>query len=399
MKLKRNIAALLCAGMLISGLAACGSSEVKEYEDSTADPSASMLPVETDLGETTGLEAPDYTYAFEKYSPETVVFRVNGLPITWNELFYWIMYNRSTFEMYFGTIEDWSAANAGNPEQTNNEAILEAAMGYIKEYTSLESNVMEMGVELTDEQKKDVEDIWNQQISQYADGDTELFINDYLKPSFLTEEMYKKLIQIETFFNAGVEKMFGEGAKDCTEEEVAEFVTSADLVAAKHILIKTGGDIDPDTGMPAELDEAAVAEKTAQAEDILSQIKSAADPAAKFDELMNEFSEDTGLVLFPEGYIFDSTKMVAEFNEGTRALEVGEISDLVESTYGYHIIMRVDAKPDMDYDYSNDGRLLTLREAAAISIFDSHMAEWSEEAVVEWEPDFKNLDLAKIFEK
>jgi len=399
MKLKRNIAALLCAGMLISGLAACGSSEVKEYEDSTADPSASMLPVETDLGETTGLEAPDYTYAFEKYSPETVVFRVNGLPITWNELFYWIMYNRSTFEMYFGTIEDWSAANAGNPEQTNNEAILEAAMGYIKEYTSLESNVMEMGVELTDEQKKDVEDIWNQQISQYADGDTELFINDYLKPSFLTEEMYKKLIQIETFFNAGVEKMFGEGAKDCTEEEVAEFVTSADLVAAKHILIKTGGDIDPDTGMPAELDEAAVAEKTAQAEDILSQIKSAADPAAKFDELMNEFSEDTGLVLFPEGYIFDSIKMVAEFNEGTRALEVGEISDLVESTYGYHIIMRVDAKPDMDYDYSNDGRLLTLREAAAISIFDSHMAEWSEEAVVEWEPDFKNLDLAKIFEK
>jgi Parvulin-like peptidyl-prolyl isomerase len=399
MKLKRNIAALLCAGMLISGLAACGSSEVKEYEDSTADPSASMLPVETDLGETTGPEAPDYTYAFEKYSPETVVFRVNGLPITWNELFYWIMYNRSTFEMYFGTIEDWSAANAGNPEQTNNEAILEAAMGYIKEYTSLESNVMEMGVELTDEQKKDVEDIWNQQISQYADGDTELFINDYLKPSFLTEEMYKKLIQIETFFNAGVEKMFGEGAKDCTEEEVAEFVTSADLVAAKHILIKTGGDIDPDTGMPAELDEAAVAEKTAQAEDILSQIKSAADPAAKFDELMNEFSEDTGLVLFPEGYIFDSIKMVAEFNEGTRALEVGEISDLVESTYGYHIIMRVDAKPDMDYDYSNDGRLLTLREAAAISIFDSHMAEWSEEAVVEWEPDFKNLDLAKIFEK
>ena len=399
MKLKRNIAALLCAGMLISGLAACGNSDVKEYGDSTADPSASMQPAETDLGETAGPEAPDYTYAFEKYSPETVVFRVNGLPITWNELFYWIMYNRTSFEMYFGTIEDWSAANAGNPEQTNNEAILEAAMGYIKEYTSLESNVMEMGVELTDEQKKDVEDIWNQQISQYADGDTELFINDYLKPSFLTEEMYKKLIQIETFFNAGVEKMFGEGAKDCTEEEVAEFVTSADLVAAKHILIKTGGDIDPDTGMPAELDEAAVAEKTAQAEDILSQIKSAADPAAKFDELMNEFSEDTGLVLFPEGYIFDSIKMVAEFNEGTRALEVGEISDLVESTYGYHIIMRVDAKPDMDYDYSNDGRLLTLREAAAISIFDSHMAEWSEEAVVEWEPDFKNLDLAKIFEK
>ena len=398
MKLKRNIAAILCAGMLVASLSACTGSGVKEYTDPTADPSASVQPVETDAVETEIPEAPDYTYAFEKYSPETVVMNINGLPITWNELFYWIMYNRNSFEMYFGTIEDWSAANAANPEQTNSEAILEAALGYIKEYTSLESNVKDMGAELSDEQKQTAEEIWLQQIDQYGGGDEEAFI-DLLKMSFLTEDIYKKLIQAETLFYAGIDKMFGEDSKDFTDEEVAEYVESADMLAAKHILIMTRGETDPVTGVTAELEESEIAEKTALAEDILSQIKAASDPAAKFDELMREFSEDTGLAIWPDGYVFGAGKMVAEFEEATRALEVGGISELVESTYGYHIIMRVEANPDMDYDYSNDGRLLTLRQAAAISVFDTHVNNWLEEAVVEWEPGFENLDLAKVFEK
>ena len=394
MKLKRNIAALLCAGMLITSLSACAGSDVRSYE--TPDPSASELPVETDDVDTA---TADYTYAFEKYSPETVVMSINGLPVTWNEFFYWTMYNRSYLEMYFGTIEDWSAANVGNPEQTNNQAILESVEGSIVNYRSLESNLIDMGVELTDEQKVDIENIWLQQVDQYAEGDVEVFLKDYLAPAFLTEDLYKTLIQAETMYFAGAEKMFGDEYKEFSDEEVAEYVTSADLVAAKHILIKTVGDTDPNTGMPVELEESEIAEKTAQAEDIMSQINSAADPAAKFEELMKEFSEDTGLAIFPEGYVFGAGQMVAEFEEGTRALEVGGISELIKSTYGYHIIQRVDTNPDMDYDYSNDGKLLTLRQAAALSVFDSHVTNWLEEAVVKWEPDFENLDFGKIFEK
>ena len=43
------------------------------------------------------------------------------------------------------------------------------------------------------------------------------------------------------------------------------------------------------------LDEATVAQKKAQAEDFLAQLRAAEDPIALFDDLMNEHSEDSGL--------------------------------------------------------------------------------------------------------
>ncbi len=79
--------------------------------------------------------------------------------------------------------------------------------------------------------------------------------------------------------------------------------------------------------------------KKAQAEDLLSQLRSSDDPQTLFDQLMAEYNEDTGEP--SEGYTFGPGEMVDEFYEGTAALEEYEISDLVESQFGYHIIMRL----------------------------------------------------------
>ena len=58
---------------------------------------------------------------------------------------------------------------------------------------------------------------------------------------------------------------------------------------------------------------------------------------------MNQHSEDGGLLLNPEGYIFSaSDSLVGGFREATLALEVGDISDVVETDYGYHIILCTD---------------------------------------------------------
>ena len=57
---------------------------------------------------------------------------------------------------------------------------------------------------------------------------------------------------------------------------------------------------------------------------------------------MNQYSEDTGLEANPDGYVFTSGQMVEPFEEGTRALDYGQISDIVESDYGFHIILRLD---------------------------------------------------------
>ena len=109
---------------------------------------------------------------------------------------------------------------------------------------------------------------------------------------------------------------------------------------------------------------------------------------AKFDELMLANSEDTGLADNPNGYAFTSGKMVEEFETATRALEPGQISDIVESSYGYHIILRLDpatAEP--------------VRLMWSDAQLQSMMDQWVEEAEVTTTETYDNLDVGEFYDK
>ena len=82
---------------------------------------------------------------------------------------------------------------------------------------------------------------------------------------------------------------------------------------------------------------------------------------------MNEYSEDTGLESYPDGYTYQEGEMVDEFYAGTKALEIGEYSRLVESNYGFHIIMRIEP----DHDETVDRIIYNFYETE----MDSHIAE------------------------
>jgi len=101
-----------------------------------------------------------------------------------------------------------------------------------------------------------------------------------------------------------------------------------ELFGAKHILT-----------MFSQFETRAAA--TAQANDILQRLHDGAD----FTTLMHQYSHDGGLFDFPLGYTFTEGDMQPEFEHGTRALEIGEISGLVETIFGYHIILRVEPTP------------------------------------------------------
>ena len=73
------------------------------------------------------------------------------------------------------------------------------------------------------------------------------------------------------------------------------------------------------------------------AKDVLERINNGED----FDKLMNEYTEDPGTKNNPDGYTFHKNEMVKEFEDASFSLRVGEISDIVHSSYGYHIIKRI----------------------------------------------------------
>jgi len=107
-------------------------------------------------------------------------------------------------------------------------------------------------------------------------------------------------------------------------DNIQQFSTP-ERVRASHILLNTGGK-----------DEAAVRK---QAEELLAKIKGGADFAA----LAKQFSEDPGskdkggdLDFFPRG------QMVPEFEQAAFSLQPGQVSELVKTQYGFHIIKVVD---------------------------------------------------------
>ena len=104
--------------------------------------------------------------------------------------------------------------------------------------------------------------------------------------------------------------------------------TTPEQVRASHILLKTEGK-----------DDAAV---KAKAETLLKQVRGGAD----FAELAKKNSEDEASAKNGGDLdYFGRGRMVKEFEEAAFSLQPGQISDLVKSPFGYHIIKMVDKKP------------------------------------------------------
>ena len=135
---------------------------------------------------------------------------------------------------------------------------------------------------------------------------------------------------------------------------------------------------DRNTGLYEPLDDATVAEKRKLAEDILAQLNVSNDPVALFDVLMNQYSEDEGLESNPDGYEATSGQMVEAYEQAALQLEEGEYSGIVESQYGYHIILRLPLTADnyrdecAAYMMNQDNmKLLDANPATTTAEFDS----------------------------
>lgn len=142
----------------------------------------------------------------------------------------------------------------------------------------------------------------------------------------ILEEMNEQLDKESALSDAEVEAYYN------------DHIASGDLdeVHAQHILFATGS--MPGMGGPAPSKE----EKKRLAEDVLARVRAGEDFAA----LATQYSDDPGSK--EKGGDLDFSprfRFVTEFEDAAWKLQPGEVSGLVETDYGYHIIKVVERRP------------------------------------------------------
>ena len=230
------------------------------------------------------------------------------------------------------------------------------------------------------------EDVVNKNITLTAEKKEEIFNDHYeyfLLQNQLTEEQFVNILNMQGIGGlADYKALFMEqnemvllinelqssiiDSVEVSDAEIEEYYnnnkaefTVEEQVQASHILV----------------------EDEATAKEILDKLNSGSDYA----ELAKEYSIDGSasrggnLGFFPRG------RMVKPFEEAAFALEVGEISGIVKTDFGYHIIMVTDRQEagTISLEESRDNIRDTLLHQKQMETLRNYLIELRENAVVE----------------
>lgn len=359
MNLKKLVGVSLAAALVAGSLAGCGG-------DKNPTPAAD-----------------DIAYRTAGIAKDTAVVTVDGQPITAEEFLFWLANSISTQMQYGGLADDeaWAGEIDGMPagDYLKNDALETAKL-----YRVVQTKAAEMGVEPSEADMAEI-DAQMQQVSDSL-ASQGLTVQQWLDTRCISEDAFRKLNTVY-YLNSGlIEKLSAEGTElTPTDESMKAMLDASSIYNVKHILLSTMN--DDQTAMSDE-EKAAV---KAEAEALLAQIRAAADPAAEFDKVMNERSDDgrdaDGNLYAPDGYLSYSGQMVPEFEKAALALQVGEISDLVETEYGYHIIERLSADTDETRAIFPDYQMNVVID------------QWVADAKVETTAEYDNLDVKAFYDK
>ncbi len=189
-----------------------------------------------------------------------------------------------------------------------------------------------------------------------------------LKQQDLTEKRLRELIGRVITMQKVIEAKIKPLAKPITDKDIADFYEShkegfkeTEKVKARHILIKV------DSGA-SEQERAEAKEKI---ESILNEINK---DGSNFADMAKKHSQcPTSIQGGDLGY-FTRGQMVKPFEDAAFALQPGQISGIVETEFGYHVIFVEDKKPERQLELGEVSE--QIKEALTDEELDIALANW-----------------------
>lgn len=335
----------------------------------------------------------DINAAMNTFSPDTVLLYSGDITAQWG-LFYFLLFNEVIqLTNGFRAEVDWHEPSPDG-SGTLSDLLKEYIAGQASQSLIYDYGVRELNVTLTDE---DLAVLFTGLDSAIEEAGGEALFEAILRSSgFIDLATYEDILVDMALQNKLPTVLYGEGFNNISDEIVERYAEDNMFLRAKHILLSF-----PDASQDNFDDTKA--DLLVKAEGILDELNAKAgddDFFEFFDALMFEHSEDPGSFNSPDGYLFQPMDMVPEFSIACMELDIGEVSDVVESSYGYHIILRL----PLDFDnmvptaYAQQGQNITLRQLAVLDNFQNLLALWDEQIgeIIET-PEYQSLDIGEIF--
>jgi len=368
--MKKIIAAILCVAMLLPVLAGCGGSMEEPEEPPPVEETNGTYneyPPDDPTVWPSDWGLPDMNAAFAAFAPDTVMITAGDFTVTWGELFFYLRAELTS--MGGGLMPDLM-------DEVVSRFAIQNVADIVLTYRAVEHGARLHGVELS------AEDI--DIIRQMITGEDVETLRQF---GLYSMELYEYIMQTSHLAQLLFEEMYGPEGSGLSDEAAFALTESDEYLMAMHILVMRE---DGDEG-----------EAQAEAEEMLARLQNydGDDFTAYFAELMFEYSADQGgLLSYPNGYLFQWGNMVPEFYAGTRALEIGGLSGLIGTTFGYHIIHRLPIDYDeIPFSYFQQHHMVTLRHSAAMMSFELDLQNWASGLDARFSAEYEQIDLVEIF--
>ena len=336
-------------------------------------------------GFTSGTMQEGLCYEATGVAPDAIVASLNGNGASADLIAYWIGYDVSYLDSYMqyytGSSLDWDYTLSDGTNIT--DYIKSNVYSSVKQHLVLENLANKYGVTLTEGQESAMADSDQSYIDQY--GSEEAFEEEIAKLG-MRRETYDRVARSNYLYQNLYQLYNTEGsALYASDEDLAVYAADQNYITADHILLSTK---DLTTG--EALTDEQKAEKKALAEEIKQKLDACEgdidELTALFHELADQYSEDPGRETYPTGYTFTTGSMVQEFEDAAYALSEGEVSEVVESSFGYHILLRL----PLDKSAAAD----EVRE----EYFTNFIAEQVDAATMATSADYDKLDPQALYE-
>ena len=375
----KKILALILASLLMAfALVGC-TKTAEEAGESKNDTETSDTNANTDPTSGT-LSFDELTSQIEALVGKTendnkTIMTVNGYNVSYAEYRYNYMNYLKQLAYYYGY------------DFLDDEESKEMFDKYVDDGTKMAGIVVttanERGLGLTQEEfdTNVIDDVYNYLVESYGDDLESIFEDQYstsvynLLSTEVAYNLYNKLY--ENIYGVGTEKY------EEIKAQTLEYYNDNDYVRVKHILVQF-----PTNEDGSDVTDEQKAEALATATEVLERAKAGED----FDALTAEYNEDPGVNSNPYGYYFGKDQMVKEFEDASYSLAEGEMVDEpVETTYGYHIILRLPIDDD-DIYYTSEF------QDNAYTDFDETVGEMLENTEVVKAEGFDEMEAAIIKE-